>query len=245
MVNRNKIKAVIFDLDGTLVDSEPNYFASDRKLLAEYDIDFDEIMRNKYVGVGSREMIGDIIKYHPISETIENLMIKKNKYYTDIAKANTVVFPEMIRLLDILKKNNYPTALASGSSPEVIELVLSVTNLRHYFDVVLSAEHVAKGKPAPDIFLEAAKRLGIPAENCLVLEDAQPGVEAAKRACMRCVAIPYLIAEPLHDSFSKADMLFRKGMAEFAAETVFEWLTKYGEFSQEIQIDNTWTHRVK
>ncbi len=90
----------------------------------------------------------------------------------------------MYKFLQFLKSNNYPLALASGSSPEIIETVLSITKLKEYFDVVLSAEQVEKGKPAPDVFLEAAKQLGIPFKNCLVIEDSQPGVAAKTLPCI-------------------------------------------------------------
>lgn len=220
----NKIKAIIFDLDGTVVDSEPNYYESDRKLFAEYGISVSLEMKNKYVGIGSKEMMEDMKKIYDINDSVEDLVNKKNKYYIEIAKDNTVVFPEMLKFLKKLKDNNYPMAIASGSSPEVIDLILSVTNIRHYFDVVLSAEQVKKGKPAPDVFLAAAKQLGMPAENCVVLEDSQYGVEAAKSAGMHCIALPYLTAEPLHESFNMADMLFKKGISEFTAEKAYEWL---------------------
>lgn len=225
----SKIKAVIFDLDGTLVDSEPNYFLSDYKLLADYGIAFDMEMKKKYVGIGSREMMADIKKMHPIPESVEILIAKKNRYYEEIARGNTVVFPEMKKFVELLKKNHYPLAIASGSSPEIIEMVLTVTNVREHFDILLSAEHVEKGKPAPDIFVEAAKRLGIPAENCLVLEDSQYGVEAAKSALMHCVAIPYFTEEPLHASYRKADMIFKRGMPEFTAEKVLSWISSLAD----------------
>jgi beta-phosphoglucomutase family hydrolase len=225
-IGQSKIKAVIFDLDGTLVDSEPNYFETDRKLLIEYGVmDFDVEMKNKYVGIGSRQMMEDMIKIYQINETIENLLAKKNKYYFEIARNSTVVFPEMLNLLELLSANNYPMALASGSSPEAIDLVLSVTNLKKYFNIILSAENVERGKPAPDIFLEAAKQLGVPSENCLVIEDSQYGVEAAKSAFMHCIALPYLTEGSLHDSFLMADLLFRNGITEFNAEKAFTWVT--------------------
>jgi beta-phosphoglucomutase family hydrolase len=225
-IARPTIKAVIFDLDGTLIDSEPNYFETDRKLLAEYGVtDFGLEMKNKYVGIGSKQMMEDMIKIYQINETVENLLAKKNKYYLEIARSSTVVFPEMLNLLELFKANNYPMAVASGSSPEAIDLALSVTNLKKYLDVILSAENVRRGKPAPDVFLEAAKQLGVPAENCLVMEDSQYGVEAAKSAFMHCVAVPYLTEGSLHDSFLMADLLFRNGITEFTAAKTFTWIT--------------------
>lgn len=229
VVTKNKVKAVIFDLDGTVVDSEPNYSEADNRTLAEYRIvELSAEMKNKYVGIGTKEMMEDIKKMYNINETIENLVAKKNKYYLEIAKENTSVFPEMHKFLQFLKSNNYPLALASGSSPEIIETVLSITKLKEYFDVVLSAEQVEKGKPAPDVFLEAAKQLGVPFENCLVIEDSKPGVEAAKSASMYCMALPYMMKESPHDSFIMADLLFKNGISEFRAEKAIEWLQENG-----------------
>lgn len=222
----NKIKAVIFDLDGTLVDSEPNYLAADQKLFAEYGfMDYTREIHSKYIGFGSKEMMEDMQQKYPINESIENLLAKKNRYYIEIARKRTVVFPEMLKFLQLLVSQDYPVALASGSSPEVIQTVLSITDLAKYFKIVLSAENVKCGKPEPDIFIETAKRLGIAAEECLVIEDSQYGVEAAKRASMYCIALPSPTVTPLHDYFSKADLLFKNGIAEFSATQSMEWLT--------------------
>jgi beta-phosphoglucomutase family hydrolase len=229
VILKNKVKAVIFDLDGTLVDSEPNYSEADDKMLAEYGIaELDTEMKNKYVGIGTKEMMEDIKKIYHINESIANLVAKKNKYYLEIAKKNTPVFPEMHKFLKFLKSNNYPLALASGSSPEIIDTVLTITKLKEYFDVVLSAEQVENGKPAPDVFLEAAKQLGVASENCLVVEDSQPGVEAAKNASMYCMALPYMMEESFHESFIMADLLFKKGISEFRVEKAIEWLQENG-----------------
>lgn len=220
------IKAVIFDLDGTLIDSEPNYFESDKKLLKEYDIDFTEEMGLKYVGISSLDMIKEIKQSFQIAESLESLMEKKNHYYLDIARENTKVFPEMFSFLRRLKAENMPMAIASGSSVEVIELLVSITGIASYFQLFVSAEEVAKGKPAPDIFLETARRLRVPPENCLVLEDSQYGVEAAKQAGMYCISFPFPPVQPLPASFQKADVLYKKGMAEFSAEHAFAWVQK-------------------
>ncbi|MGA8942536.1 MAG: HAD family phosphatase, partial [Thermoactinomyces sp.] len=148
---KNVIQAVIFDLDGTLIDSEPNYFEAERKLLAEYGINhFDFEMKKRYVGKSTKDIFQDLKKKYCIEESLETLIKKKNKYYLDIARNNTVVFPEMRNFLNMLKENNYPLALASGSSPEIIEEILLITQLNGIFDVILSSESINKGKPAPD-----------------------------------------------------------------------------------------------
>jgi HAD superfamily hydrolase (TIGR01509 family) len=226
-VLKHKVKAVIFDLDGTLVDSEPNYSKADDVLLGEYGIQaLSEEMKKKYVGIGTREMMEDVKGIYGINESIDILVAKKNTYYLEIAKENTIVFPEMYRFLQFLKENNYPLAIASGSSPEIIDMILAITNLAGYFDVILSAEEVAKGKPAPDVFWEAAKRLGVPFKNCLVMEDSLHGVEAAKSASMYCMALPYMMEEPFDDSFLMADVLFKQGIIGFRAEEAIDWLRK-------------------
>ncbi len=226
-VLKHKVKAVIFDLDGTLVDSEPNYSKADDVLFEEYGIPaLSEDMKKKYVGIGTLEMMEDVKKIYGMNESIDILVAKKNKYYLEIAKKNTIVFPEMYRFLQLLKENNYLLAIASGSSSEIIDIILAITNLREYFDVIVSADEVEKGKPAPDVFWEAAKRLGVPFKNCLVMEDSVHGVEAAKRASMYCMALPYMMEEPFDDSFLMADLLFKQGISEFRSEDAMEWLRK-------------------
>ncbi len=224
-VKKHAIKAVIFDLDGTLIDSEPNYFEAERKLLAEYGInDFDFEMKKQYVGKSTNDTLENFKRNYSIEESIETLIKKMNKYYLDIAKNNTVIFPEMHKFLDLLKANNYPIALASGSSSEIIDEILLITGLRNFFDVILSSESVKRGKPAPDVFLETAKLLQIPPENCLVLEDSNHGVEAAKSASMYCMAIPYFTDKPLAESFFVSDFLLKNGMKSFSAEKAFKWM---------------------
>ncbi|HEX7489825.1 MAG TPA: HAD-IA family hydrolase, partial [Anaeromyxobacteraceae bacterium] len=93
-----------------------------------------------------------------------------------------------------------------------------------YLPIVVSAEEVPRGKPAPDVFLEAARRLGVPPHACAVVEDSQHGVEAASRAFMRCIAVPYLVDEPLPDAFLMADLLFERGMSAFDASRALDWV---------------------
>lgn len=222
----NKIKAVIFDLDGTLIDSEPNYYEAEKKFLADYGIfDFNQEMKKKYIGIGTKEMMQDIREKYGIADTVEDLIKKKNEYYIEIARTNTIVFPEMRKFLKILKKNEYPLALASGSSLEVIDTILSITKLSDFFAIRVSADTVKKGKPEPDLFIETAKQIDTLPENCLVVEDSQYGVKAAKKASMYCIAIPSLIEGNMANSFMKADVLIKNGINDFSAEENYKWLS--------------------
>ncbi|OHD12055.1 MAG: hydrolase [Spirochaetes bacterium GWD1_27_9] len=221
------IKAVIFDLDGTLIDSEDNYYEADKILLSRYGIDFTQEDKKQYIGTGNLEMMKRIKLRYNINETAETLLEKKNSLYLNLAKNNTKVFSEMKEFLNLLKDNNYPLAVASGSSPIILEELLTSLDLKKYFDIIVSAEEVKKGKPAPDIFLETANRLNIEPHNCCVIEDSQYGVEAAKKAFMYCIAIPYLTEKPLADSFTLADLIFEDGMKQFLAKKAFDWVKEF------------------
>lgn len=218
------VKAVIFDLDGTLIDSEPNYFLADQKLLEAYGIPFTEEDKRRYIGGSNMDMMRDFVARFGIREAPEVLAERKNALYLELAEANTPLYAPMKAFLDRLVARNIPVAIASGSGPAVIARLLGKVGIAHHFEHTVSAEEVAQGKPAPDIFLEAAKRLGIPPQHCVVVEDSRPGVEAAKRAFMRCIAVPYLTEPPLPPAFDLADLLYADGMATFDPDAAFAWV---------------------
>ncbi len=222
-----KIKAVIFDFDGTLVDSEKNYYLSDRKFLKEFGIEFTEEMQKEVSGMGNLNFIRKLKKEYDIKGDEKELLELKNAYYLNIAKNNTKVFPEMEKFLILLKENGYKLGVASGSSPYILDTLLSETGLIKYFDVVLSSEeeNIKNGKPHPDVYLEAAKKLSLTPSECTAVEDSKYGVEAAKNATMTCIAVPYVTEKPLHPSFYKADLLFENGIKEFKSEIAFSWIS--------------------
>ena len=221
-----EIKAVIFDLDGTLVDSEPVYLEADKKLFARYGIEIDTAFKSRYVGRAAWEMLQEVKLMYHLSETVAELVAEKNAIYLELARQKTCVFPEMRKFVRLLHENNYPMAVASGSSQEVIDEVLNNTDMEQYFVSAISSTNVKRGKPAPDVFLEAAKRLTIQPENCLVMEDSHYGVEAAKSAGMYCIAAPFDAGGAMHGSFQQADLLFEQGIESFKAKEAFCWLTK-------------------
>jgi beta-phosphoglucomutase family hydrolase len=219
-----RIEAVIFDLDGTLVDSEPLYYEADKKVLGRFGIEMNMQMKNKYVGISSKKMMEDMKALHHLTESVEELLHQKNAGYLELAQYRTTVFPEMLKFVKWLQEQDFPMAVASGSSVDVIDMVLEVAALRKYFAVVVSSDQVKHSKPAPDVFLEAARRLNVAPERCLVLEDSRYGVEAARKAHMHCMAMPYPNGMPMHECFNTADLLFEKGMEEFTATTAMNWL---------------------
>ena len=218
------IRAVIFDLDGTLLDSEESHYQADRRLLAGYGIPFTREDKKRYVGGGNRDMMVDLKRRFALPASADELVARKNALYLEVARGAARAYPAMTRLLDRVRARGLPVAIASGSSPEVLAALLAAAGLLPALGAVVSAEEVLRGKPSPDVFEEAARRLGVPAHECLAVEDSRHGVEAAKRAFMRCIAVPSLTDEPLSDRFAMADLLFEGGMTSFDADAAFRWI---------------------
>ncbi|MFE0424720.1 HAD family hydrolase [Streptomyces sp. NPDC058953] len=217
--------AVLFDLDGTLVDSEPNYYEAGRRLLAEYGVtDFGWERHTDFIGIGTRETLTELREEYGIGASVDELLAGKNRHYLELARASTAVFPQMRTFVELLHARGVPMAVASGSSPAMIEAVLTGTGLDPYFPTTVSAEEVPLGKPAPDVFLEAARQLGAAPGDCVVLEDAPPGAAAALAAGMRCIAIPYVAATADDPAFAAADLLYPGGQEDFSARAAYAWL---------------------
>ncbi|MEU5095150.1 HAD family phosphatase [Streptomyces sp. NPDC020996] len=219
--------SVIFDLDGTLVDSEPNYYEASRRLLAAHGVPgFTWPDHERYVGLSTWETLGLLRTRYGIRAPRTELLDELNARYLELARLSTPAYPEMRTFVKLLAGEGVPMAVASGSSPGAIEAVLAGTGLDAWLRTVVSADEVAAGKPAPDVFLEAARRLGTPPADCVVVEDAAPGVAAAHAAGMRCIAVPYLAAQADAPEFATAGLLLRGGQSEFTAQGAYEWLAR-------------------
>ncbi|MFF6951172.1 HAD family hydrolase [Streptomyces iakyrus] len=219
--------SVIFDLDGTLVDSEPNYYEAGRQTLAVYGVtDFTWADHERYVGISTQETVADWKARYDLPASVDEVLTTKNRRYLELARSTTRVYPEMRTFVELLAAEGVPMAVASGSSPVAIAAVLTGTGLDAQLHTVVSADEVPHGKPAPDVFLEAARRLGAAPSDCVVLEDAAPGAAAAHAAGMRCIAIPYVPAQVDAPGFTTADLLLPGGQKEFTARAAFDWLCR-------------------
>lgn len=214
--------AVIFDMDGVLADSEPVHLAAERAMLADYGHHLSLAAKQPFVGLANDEIMQGLIDMFSIDATVEELAAAKAGHQRALIPAMGG-FAVTTALVQRLAAASIPIAVASGSAPWNIEASLEAVGLAEFFKVRVSAEEVPAGKPAPDIFLEAARRLGVPPESCVVIEDAVPGVTAALAAGMRCVAIP-TITEPLDPSFAQAHLLFPEGMASADADTILAFI---------------------
>ncbi|MET7617234.1 HAD family phosphatase [Streptomyces sp. NPDC005408] len=224
-MSNSRTPSVIFDLDGTLVDSEPNYYEAGRRLLAEHGVtDFSWEHHTRFIGIGTRETLEILRGEYGIEAPVDELLAGKNRNYLELARASTGVFPEMRKFVELLHTDGVPMAVASGSSRAAIEAVLAGTGLDAFIPTTVSAEEVAQGKPEPDIFLEAARRLGTVPADCVVVEDAAPGATAAHAAGMRCIAVPYVPKTAGDPAFRAAGLLFAGGQSEFTARAAYDWL---------------------
>ena len=182
------VKAVIFDMDGVIVDSEPIHFESDRMTMKHYGKYITDEELSRYVGVSNPDMWAELREKYQLEATVEELLETQFSYKKLLIGDRKLEPIDGIReLLEQLKGGEVRIGLASSSSREFIEFMLSNLGLAGYFEVVISGEEVQRGKPFPDIFLKAAQGLGVEPSDCMVIEDSGHGVKAAKRAGMRCV----------------------------------------------------------
>jgi HAD superfamily hydrolase (TIGR01509 family) len=184
------LSAIIFDLDGVLADSEPWWNQIDAKLLAEYGVMYRDEHHQNVVGVSYRLAVEFYKKAFGLSVPTEEMMRRRGEIAMDFFANRVDLFPRVEEVLQELLQMKLHLAVATSSVGASARPFLDRHQLTGFFEVIVTGEEVERGKPAPDIYLCAAEQLGIPAEACLVVEDALPGVAAAKAANMRVAAIP-------------------------------------------------------
>ncbi|MEJ6950788.1 HAD family hydrolase [Natronospora cellulosivora (SeqCode)] len=183
-----KLKAVIFDMDGVIIDSEPIHYQVNQLLYKELGIKVSDEEYSTFIGVSNSDHWTILKKKYNLSDSIEELVMRQNEgNISHLQDSDEKAIPGILELLKELEENNIKIALASSSGMKYIEAVLDKFGIDAYFSVKVSGEEMDKGKPNPDIFLEAAKRLELNPEDCLVIEDSENGVKAAKKAGMRCI----------------------------------------------------------
>ena len=183
------MKAVIFDMDGVIVDSEPRHERAFLEVIQEIGYgDCHGLRFSDYIGRSDREIWTDFLSRHKPTQTLAELLAMKRDRVVEIIRREQPVFDGLPELVERLS-TKYQLAVASGSEPLVIHEVLALEGLKRFFPVVVSCADVTRGKPAPDIFLRAAELLGVIPVECCVVEDSKPGVAAGLAAGMKVVAI--------------------------------------------------------
>jgi HAD superfamily hydrolase (TIGR01509 family) len=182
--------AIIFDLDGVLADSEPWWNQIDAKLLAEYGVSYRGEYHRNVLGVSYRLAVEFYKNAFHLSASVEELMRRRGEIATDFFANRVDLFPSAKMTLEQLREMKLPLAVATSSVSASARPLLERTGIRSLFSVVITGDEVQQGKPHPDIYLRAAKELGISPEACLVIEDSLAGIAAGKAANMRVAAIP-------------------------------------------------------
>ena len=182
------MKAVIFDMDGVIIDSEPIHFEVDMQTMKDFGCSISKEELNKYVGTTNEYMYSDIKNTYKINKPLDEIIRYRSELVkTKVIESDLAPIKGIKELLSDLKEKNIPAAIASSSPRDFIEVVVSKFQLEDYFNCIVSGEEVENGKPAPDIYVETAKKLRVSPEECIVIEDSKNGVLAAKEAGMKCI----------------------------------------------------------
>jgi sugar-phosphatase len=186
----NCFDAAIFDMDGLLIDSEPFWKRAERESFAEVDIQITEDMSRVTASMTTAEVAAHWYAVRPwegrSTRDLEEAVISRVRALIDI---HGDALPGVRDTISTCRSRGWRVGLASNSPLTLCEHVVGALDLHGAFDAILSADQVARGKPAPDIYLEAARRVGVPPARCLVFEDSASGVHAAREAGMTVVAI--------------------------------------------------------
>ena len=182
------IQAVIWHLDGVVIDSADEHRLAWQRLAREEGVTFTDADFWSTFGKRNDDIIPQF--WGSLSaEQLKALADRKEAYFRELIRERAVPLPGAMELMRGLHEAGFAQALASSTPIENIQLISDVLGLKRYLSVLVSGETVARGKPAPDIFLKAASELHMHPSWCVVIEDAVPGVQAAHAAGMRCIAV--------------------------------------------------------
>ncbi len=212
------IEAVVFDLDGVLIDSEPVWEQVRRQLVAEYGGHWAPDSQRRIMGMSTGEwaryLSEDLGVGLPPQRVAELVIERMAARYAD-------QLPLMPGAVDAVRRlaRRWPLGLASSSPPSLIGTVLDASSLRTSFAVVMSTEQVAHGKPAPDIYLAVADQLGRRPERCAAVEDSTNGLRSAAAAGLQVIVIPHPRYPPGPDAIAEATVVL-SGLAELTPDTI-------------------------
>lgn len=215
----HNLNALIFDLDGTLTLTQRFHYLAFSEVFKKHGVDYTEADDMRFAGKGSHCIFPEFFGEHGVKLDTEQIATysdeKKNIYDAILIQSEIREVPGATAFLERMKKRGLKIAVASGNKPEAIDFILQRAGLDPYVDVVMANKYVKHSKPDPDVFLAAARRLGVVPEESIVFEDAVNGIEAARAAHMKCIA--------LSTGFS------RKVLSEAGADAVFENFTHIGD----------------
>jgi HAD superfamily hydrolase (TIGR01509 family) len=211
------IEAVVFDLDGVIVDSEQVWDEVRERYTRETGGSYTEQATRDMMGMSSSEWS----RYMATELGVPGTPAEINAAIVERMLERYGAAPPLVPgAVDAVRRvaSRFPLAIASSSNPELIDVVVAATGLGDVFEVRVSSQEVARGKPAPDVYLEAARRLGVGAARCGAVEDSHNGIRSAKAAGMRVVAVPNPHFPPDEEAMAQADVVLAS-VADLTAET--------------------------
>jgi beta-phosphoglucomutase len=181
-------QGVLWDLDGVLVDTGEFHFRAWSRTLSEYDVPFTRESFRATFGMNNAGVLSALLGQTPTPDLLAEISERKERLFRQTIRGRAQPLPGVRVWLERLKAAGARQAVASSAPPENIDALVDELGLRAYFEAIVSGFHLP-GKPDPALFLEVARLINVPPERCIVVEDAVAGVEAAKRAGMKCVAV--------------------------------------------------------
>jgi HAD superfamily hydrolase (TIGR01509 family) len=202
------IEAVVFDMDGVLIESEEVWDAVRESYVRERGGRYDDEVQRAMMGMSSPEWSRYLHESAGVPDEPEAINAEVVRRMLDAYREH---LPLVDGAVDAVRRlaERYPLAVASSSNRPLIDTVLEVAGLKDYFRATVSSEEVPRGKPAPDVYVEAARRLGFEPERCAAVEDSHSGIRAAMAAGMRVVAIPNPSYPPDPEALAQADVVIR------------------------------------
>jgi len=181
-------QAFIWDMDGVIVDSGEPHYQSWHEAFARRGVSYTRELFREFFGTRDdliiKKMLGDVS-----AEDIRQIEDEKEARYRELAAGNVKILPGVTPLLKVMKKGGFKVALGTSAPLENVNAIAADIGLNEYFDAVVHGREVKEGKPSPEIYETAARRLGVDPADCIVFEDSPHGVEAARQAGMKCVAV--------------------------------------------------------
>ena len=188
-MSKSKLEAVLWDLDGVIADTGSYHYQAWQDVFQKRGVNFSEADFMRHFGRRHDTIIRSALGKNISTAEFDAVTMEKQESYRRRVADNIRPLPGAIALIRSLKKHDMKMAIASSAPPENIEIIIRGLGIEDYFQAIAFGTEVAEGKPSPQVFLLAAKRLGAEPINCLVIEDAVAGIAAAKKAGMKCVAV--------------------------------------------------------
>ena len=201
------IKAVIYDLDDLMVNSHGLHVEASEKVFQKFGVSQEKLPENikaGFIGMRVSEILKELIKIYKLKINYQKVYKEREKVFLDLVMEKLEPMPGLFQSLEIISKSGYKIAIASSGTKKYIDMVLNKFKIANYFDVIITGDDVKSGKPNPETYQVAVKKLRVKPQETIVLEDATKGIIAAKSAGCVCIAVknPYTPKQNL----SKADI---------------------------------------